>query len=385
MSGLADIATGGADPGFWRRLWAMVRKEFIQMRRDRLTFATMIAIPVMQLILFGYAINMDPRHLPTAVLLHDDGPLVRQVLTGLETTGYFALDHRVASRTEMEALLRAGRVQFGVEVPAGFERALRRGERAEVLVIADATDPAATGGAVAALSGLAASVLRHDLPDTAAPARPGVDFVVHRRYNPAAETHLNIVPGLLGVILTMTMMLFTALAVTREIERGTMESLLAMPIRPVEIMLGKILPFVLVGGLQMGLILGAAKGLFGVPFEGNLVILSGLTLLFIVANLSIGYTFSTVAANQLQAVQMTFLFFLPNLLLSGFMFPFRGMPAWAQAIGEVLPLTHFLRIVRGLLLKGAQPGDLWLDVAAMVAFTLAAMGIALARFRQTLD
>lgn len=392
MSGLSDIATPGGDPGFWRRLWAMVRKEFIQMRRDRLTFATMLAIPVMQLILFGYAINIDPRHLPTAVFLRDDGPLVRQVLNGLETTGYFAITHQVRSGAELDALLRSGEVQFGLEIPHGFERAVRRGETAQVLVVADATDPAATGGATAALPGLAATVLRHDLHRAEGRDAAGTDtggapfeFVVHRRYNPAGETQINIVPGLLGVILTMTMMLFTALAVTREIERGTMESLLAMPIRPVEIMLGKILPFVLVGGLQMALILGAAKGLFDVPFDGSLPVLAGLTVLFIIANLSIGYTFSTVAANQLQAVQMTFLFFLPNLLLSGFMFPFRGMPDWAQTIGEVLPLTHFLRIVRGLMLKGAAVGDLWIDVAAMLAFTLVAMGIALARFRQTLD
>jgi ABC-2 type transport system permease protein len=387
MSGLADIGAEGRDPGFWRRLWAMVRKEFVQMRRDRLTFAMMISIPVMQLVLFGYAINLDPRGLPTAVLLHDDGPLVRQVLRGLETTGYFALEPPLSGEEAMEEVLRAGDVQFVVEIPSGFERALRRGETAQVLVVADATDPAATGGAVAALPGLAEGVLRHDLPggDTAAAAGGRVAFVVHRRYNPAGVTQLNIVPGLLGVILTMTMTLFTSLAVTREVERGTMESLLAMPIRPVEIMLGKILPFILVGLLQMALILGAAKALFAVPFEGSVVALVLLTVLFVVANLSVGYTFSTIARNQLQAVQMTFLFFLPSILLSGFMFPFRGMPGWAQIIGEGLPLTHFLRLVRGILLKGAAAGDLWPDIGALAVFALAAMAVALARFRQTVE
>jgi ABC-2 type transport system permease protein len=372
----------------WRRIWAMTVKEVAQMRRDRLTFAMMIAVPVMQLLLFGYAINTDPKQLPTAVYTRDAGPLSRAVLMGLSNSGYFEFTRVARSSAELEAAIRSGGVQFGIEIPPDFERDLRRGSTPQILVIADATDPSASGNAVAALNGVASTALRRELrgPDntvraTAAP----FEIVVHRRYNPTARTQLNIVPGLLGIVLTMTMMMFTALAVTREIERGTMESLLAMPIRPVEIMAGKIFPFILIGIFQAVLILTAARFLFDVPVEGSLVLLAVLTTLFVLANLAVGYTFSTVAKNQLQAVQMTFMFFLPNILLSGFMFPFRGMPDWAQWIGEVLPLTHFLRIVRGIMLKGNQLGDMVVDVAALLAFVLVAASIALARFRQTLD
>jgi ABC-2 type transport system permease protein len=263
-----------------------------------------------------------------------------------------------------------------------------RGENPAILVVADATDPSATGGAISALQNLSASVFSRDLigaGSNLAARPPPFELRIHRRYNPTGETSLNIVPGLMGTILTLTMLIFTALSVTREIERGTMESLLAMPIRPVEIMLGKIAPYLAVGALQMALILGAARLLFDVPVVGSLTLLMSLTLLFILANLSVGYTFSTIASNQLQAMQMSFFFFLPNMLLSGFMFPFRGMPEWAQAIGEILPLTHFLRIVRAIMLKGATFGELQYDVLAMAAFAFAAMGIAVARFRQTLD
>ena len=370
---------------FWQRLWAVVVKEFVQLRRDRLTFGTMVSIPVIQLVLFGYAINGDPRHLPTAVLARDNGALVRTVLAGLENTGYFRFTETVGSPAELDALIRSGRVQFAIEIPEHFERDTRRGERPAILVIADATDPAATGNALAVLNQVRDQAIRRELGAPAKSAGPAFEFRTHRRYNPAGRTQDNIVPGLLGVILTLTMMLYTALAVTREIERGTMETLLAMPIRPVEIMLGKILPYVGVGFLQMAIILGAARFLFHVPMEGSLLLLAGLSTLFIAANLSVGYTFSTIARNQLQAVQMTFLFFMPNLLLSGFMFPFRGMPDWAQALGEVLPLTHFLRIVRSVLLKGGTFAEMQFDVAALAAFMLAAMALALLRFRRTLD
>ena len=375
-------------PGFWRRVWAMAIKEVAQMRRDRLTFAMMIAIPLMQLLMFGYAINTDPKHLPTAVYARDSGPLSRALIAGLTNSGYFAIDHVAHDPAEVDRLLDSGRVQFGIEIPAHFERDLRRGQRPQLLVTADATDPSASGNAVAALQGVANSALRRDLrgPDALVQARPApFELVVHRRFNPTGRTQLNIVPALLGIVLTMTMMLFTALAVTRETERGTMESLLVMPIRPSEIMLGKISPFVLVGFFQAVLIMVAAYFLFGVPVEGSLALLAALTTLFVLANLAVGYTFSTVAANQLQAVQMTFMYFLPNILLSGFMFPFRGMPDWAQWIGEVLPLTHFLRIVRGIMLKGNGAADMWFDIGAIVAFVAVATAIALARFRQTLD
>ncbi|GAB4239318.1 MAG: ABC transporter permease [Methyloligellaceae bacterium] len=377
-----------ADDGFWLRLFAMVTKEFIQLRRDRLTFATMIAIPIMQLILFGYAINTDPKHLPTAVFARDQGPLTRAVLASIRNTGYFDLNATVGSAAEMERLMRAGKIQFGIEIPADFERDVRRGERPAILVIADASDPTATGGAVAALQAIPGRALVRELrgpnADIALVPEP-FQLIVHQRYNPERSTHLNIVPGLLGVILTMTMMIYTALAVTREIERGTMENLLAMPIRPFEIMLGKILPFVLVGFIQMSLILAAAKFLFDVPILGSLPLLVVLTTLFAGVNLSVGYTISTFASNQLQAVQMAFFFFLPNVLLSGFMFPFRGMPGWAQWVGEILPLTHYLRIVRGIMLKGNGLADMMGDVALLIIFTILIMGLALLRFRTTLD
>jgi ABC-2 type transport system permease protein len=377
-----------ADPGFFRRMWAMMVKEFVQMRRDRMTFATMLIIPILQLTLFGYAINTDPKHLPTAVLVRDEGPLTRSVLEAMKNSDYFKFTKQVRDPAELDALIRSGEVQFGVEIPASFERDVRRGDRPALLVIADATDPVATGTAISALQGLTDTALRRELrgPDESIEARaPPFEIALQRRYNPEGLTQYNIVPGLLGVVLTMTMMMFTALAVTREIERGTMESLLAMPIKPVEIMIGKIAPFVLVGFVQMPIIIAAAHLVFGVPILGSVWLLVALATLFAAANLAVGYTFSTVAENQLQAVQMTFFFFLPNILLSGFIFPFRGMPRWAQWIGEILPLTHFMRIVRGIMLKGNDFAEMRIDVLALVIFLVAAMGLALLRFRRTLD
>jgi ABC-2 type transport system permease protein len=375
-------------PGTLGRIYATFVKELIQLRRDRITFATMIFIPVFQLLLFGYAINTDPKHLPTAVLVQDDSAFTRSFLSAMRASDYFDVVRRATSENELDGLLLSGAVQFGVQIPANFARDVMRGDRPALLVVADATDPVATGGAVSALQGLTAHVFDRELVGPAARLKAGqqpFELRVHRRYNPAGETQLNIVPGLMGTILTLTMLIFTALSVTREIERGTMESLLAMPIRPVEIMLGKIAPYVVIGGIQMTLILSLAYFLFAVPIVGSLALLVVLTMLFIVAMLSVGYTFSTVATTQLQAMQMSFFFFLPNILLSGFMFPFRGMPQWAQYLGEVLPLTHFIRIVRGIMLKGATFVDLQTDVYAMAAFTLLAMGVAVARFRQTLD
>ncbi|MFG1345656.1 ABC transporter permease [Xanthobacter autotrophicus DSM 431] len=373
-----------ASAGFLTRVGAMVVKEFIQLRRDRVTFTTMIMIPLLQLILFGYAINTTPRHLPAAVLAHENNDVSRAILAALRNTAFFAFVREARSAEEAEHMIRAGEVLFFVEIPAGFERALRRGDTPQLLVAADATDPIGSANALAALSGVIGSALaRERFVD--APGTMPFEIVQHRRYNPAGTSQLNIVPGLLGTILTMTMLVYTALAVTRELERGTMESLLSMPIHPVEIMLGKIIPYVLVGILQAVLIIGAGMGLFGVPLEGSAAFLAVTTLLFIVVNLSVGYTFSTLAQNQLQAVQMTFMFFLPSILLSGFMFPFSGMPLWAQWIGEALPLTHFLRMVRGILLKGSGFTDLRADGAALLALMLVAMAIAVARFRQTLD
>ncbi len=376
------------DPGFLRRMWAMVVKEFVQMRRDRMTFATMLFVPVLQLTLFGYAINTDPKHLPTAVLVRDEGPLTRAVLSAMKNTDYFDFRYQVHDADELDRLVRSGAVQFAIEIPASFERDVRRGDRPAILVIADATDPVATGTAISAVQGVVDTALRRELrgPDGSVTTTTSpFELRLQRRYNPEGITQYNIVPGLLGVVLTMTMTMFTALAVTREIERGTMESLLSMPVKPVEIMLGKILPFVLVGFVQMTIILLAAHYLFGVPIIGSVPLLITLSTLFAASNLAVGYTFSTVAQNQLQAVQMTFFFFLPNFLLSGFAFPFRGMPQWAQAIGEVLPLTHFIRIIRGIMLKGNSFADMQIDVAALLLFMIVAMGLALLRFRRTLD
>ena len=370
--------------GLPRRVGAMLRKEFVQMRRDRVTLAMMAAIPLTQLVLFGYAINTTPRDLPTAVLLQESSDVGRSILAALQNTKYFKVVRQVRDEAELDGLLASGQVLFAVEVPRDFERALRRGEDPALLVAADATDPVAAGAALAALGPLVQTALQND---RAIPASgpPAFEFRTHARYNPAGVTQLNIVPGLLGTILTLTTLIFTALSVTRETERGTMESLLVMPITPLEIMLGKIAPYVLIGFLQAVLILGAGIGLFHVPVIGHLSILAALTTLFITTNLSVGYTFSTLAQNQLQAVQMAMMFFLPNILLSGFAFPFAGMPQWARWVGECLPLTHFIRIVRSVLLKGSTLRDLQTDTIWLVALMFVAMTIAVTRFRRTLD
>jgi len=370
--------------GFWRRVGAMIVKEFVQLRRDRITFATIITIPLMQLVLFGYAINTQPRGLPTAVLVQETSDVGRSILKALENTKYFKLTHQVSSEEEFDRLLASGRVLFAVEIPRGFERALRRGDRPSLLIAADATDPVATGSAMAALNNLVQTALRND---RAIPASGPTPFEIrqHARYNPAGSSQLNIVPGLMGTILTLTMLIFTALSVTREVERGTMESLLAMPITPFEIMLGKIAPYVLIGFLQASLIVGAGVLLFDVPILGDLALLALLTTLFVATNLAIGYTFSTLAQNQLQAIQMAMMFFLPNMLLSGFVFPFLGMPVWAQWFSEWLPLTHFIRIVRSIMLKGSTLQDLQYDALALFGLMAIAMVIAVTRFRRTLD
>jgi ABC-2 type transport system permease protein len=371
-----------------RRFWAMVVKEFIQMRRDRVTFAMMVGIPLMQLILFGFAINSDPKHLPTAVLQADRGPHARTILQALKNSSYFDFVCEVHTEAEGREVLARGKVQFVVSIPENFGRDFLRGERPAVLVEADATDPAATSNAIGALGSAIDQGLKNDLQGPLAflSAPPGpVDLRIHPLYNPEAITQYNIVPGLMGVVLTMTMVMITGLAITRERERGTMENLLSMPARPFEVLLGKLIPYILVGYIQVGLILVAARFLFQVPIVGSLPLLLAVALVFITANLAMGITFSTAAQNQLQAVQMAFFFFLPSLLLSGFMFPFRGMPPWAQVIGEVFPLTHFLRIVRGILLKGNGIGDVVTELWQIILFAVVALVIGVKRYRQTLD
>ncbi|MFK4506341.1 ABC transporter permease [Bradyrhizobium daqingense] len=370
--------------GFLRRCYAMLVKEFIQLKRDRVSFAMIVMLPVMQLMLFGYAINTTPRHLPSAVLLQEDSDLARSILKALENTAYFRFLYEVHDVDDFDNLLKSGKVLFGVEIPRGFERAVRRGDKPALLVAADATDPVAASSAIGSLGMVVQTALKHDLYIGDPPEMP-FEIRAHARYNPAADSSLNIVPGLVGTILTMTMLIFTALSVTREVERGTMESLLSMPIKPIEVMFGKIVPYVLVGFLQAFLIIGIGVGLFGVPLLGNLFLLALLSTLFITTNLSIGYTISTLVQNQLQAMQMSMMFFLPSILLSGFMFPFAGMPAWAQYLGEALPLTHYLRIVRAIMLKGATMENLRFDTLALAALMLLAMTIAVTRFRRTLD
>ena len=372
----------------WFRFWAVLTKEFVQMRRDRLTFAMMVGVPLVQLVLFGYAINSDPKHLPTAVLSADNSVFARSLVRSAENTGYFKITRQISSEAEAERMLAVGDVQFVLTIPEDFSRKLQRGERPVLLLEADATDPAATSNALAALVNLNQTALTRDLQGSLQSLQnspPPFEVRVHRRYNPEGVTQYNIVPGLMGVVLTMTMVMMTALAVTRERERGTMENLLATPVRPVEVMAGKIVPYIVVGYIQVLLILTAAKVLFGVPMVGSLVLLSLVLIVFIAANLSVGFTFSTIAKNQLQAMQMTFFFFLPSLLLSGFMFPFRGMPVWAQRLGEIFPLTHFLRIVRGILLKGNTIVEIIPNLWPIGLFMLIVAIVALNRYRETLD
>lgn len=375
-------------PLAWNRLWAIVLKEFIQMRRDRITFAMMVGIPVMQLILFGFAINTDPKRLPTVIFDADQSVYSRSFVASLENSGYFdVLTPAVTVQAAREAMA-IGDVQFIVSIPPDFSRQMVRGEKPALLLEADASDPSATGNAISALNSLNQSALQHDLAGPL--ARLGTvplpfEIRVQRNYNPEGITQYNIVPGLMGTILTMTMIMMTGMAMTRELERGTMENLLAFPVHPLEVMVGKILPYIMVGYIQVTVILVAAHFLFHVPIAGSLPMLLACVLIFLAANLTVGMMFSTIAKSQLQAMQMTFFFFLPSMLLSGFMFPFRGMPHWAQIIGEGLPLTHFLRIVRGIMLKGNGWAETWPNVWPLLVFMTVVMLIGLKRYRKTLD
>jgi ABC-2 type transport system permease protein len=370
-----------------RRLFAILMKEFIQMRRDRMTFALMIGVPVMQLLLFGFAINTDPRHLPTVVHIADDSAYARSIGAALKNSEYFDIVATARTPQEAERMLDEGEVAFAITVPVNFARDLVRGESPQLLIQADASDPIASSIALATISDLVRSALKDDLigPIASRTNKPPFTTVIHRRYNPEGITQYNVVPGLIAVILTMTMVMVTAMAMTREREKGTFENLLAMPASPFEVMIGKILPYVLVGYIQAALIIIGARYVFDVPIIGSLTLLAGTTGLFIAANLALGFTFSTIAKNQLQAMQMTVFFLLPSILLSGFLFPFRGMPNWAQWAGEALPNTHFLRIVRGILLKGNGPAEIWPHVWPLLIFLVVVGSVALLRYRRTLD
>ncbi len=371
----------------WARIYAVMVKEVIQMRRDRLTFAMIIGVPILQLVLFGYAINTDPRQLPTAIVAADNGPIARSVVSAMQTSDYFSIIDRSLDEAAAERMLELGEVSYVVTIPSDFGRGVVRGDRPQILVQADASDPSATSGGLNALSELIRRAVERETGGALQlPSGNGsFELVLHRLYNPEGIAAYNIVPGLLGTILTMTTILMTGLALTREVERGTMENLMAMPARPYEIMIGKIVPYIGFGFLQVAVILVAAAILFAVPMEGPLTVLLSVTVLFLAANVTLGYTFSTVARNQMQAMQMTFFFFLPSILLSGFMFPFRGMPGWAQTIGEIIPLTHFLRAVRSVMLKGGGVAEVLPHTWPLLAFWAAVAAIALLRYRRTLD
>lgn len=370
------------------RLSAVFFKEFVQMRRDRLTFAIMIAVPIMQLILFGYAINTDPRHMALAVVQRETGAFQRTLLASLKASTFFDIVAETPDPAVADRMMRGGKATFILEIPTGFETRLVAGKMPQLLLAADATDPVASGGAIGAIDKIAAAAFSPDLTgalQSLAPQPPPYELVVHKRFNPAGVTALNIVPGLLGIILTMTLVMITSMALTREAERGTLETLLSTPVRPLEVMIGKTTPYIFIGAIQILIVLLAAYLLFRVPFEGPVVALVAGLALFVAVNLILGFLISTAAKTQMQAMQMTFFLFLPSILLSGFMFPFRAMPAWAQVIGEGVPVTHFLRVVREVMLKGAGlgevAGDLW--PLALMLFVLGSL--ALARYRRTLD
>ncbi len=370
------------------RFAAVLIKEFIQMKRDRLTFGMMLGIPVMQLLLFGYAIDNNPRHLPTLVELNDTGPIVRSVLAGMETSTYFDFKGTVSGIENGDRALRDGSANFVVVIPSDFEKDIVRGRQPEILVSADATDPTAISSAVGALSGILEVAVKQSLTGpllaSAGSAAP-FSVTVHRQYNPESRTSTNIVPGLLAIIVSMMMTMITAIAIVRETEKGTMETMLATPVRPFEVMFGKILPYVLVGYVQAIIFLVFARLLFNVPFEGSFNAFFLAFNLFLVVNLSLGFLISTIARNQMQAMQMSFFVILPTILLSGFMFPFAGMPGWAQAIGSVIPATHFLRIVRKIMLKGAELADIAGDMTNLLIIMTAIVIVAMLRYRQTLD
>jgi len=370
------------------RMTAVLVKEFIQLTRDRLTYALILAVPVIQMLLFGYAINSDPRHLPTALLVQENSVYARSVVSSLANSSYFDIVRQARTPQELDQLVRTGEVQFAITIPGDFTRRVVRRDRAQILVEADATDPTATGSALAAISRLPQEALSHDLAGAVArPADPAAPFevVVHRRYNPDNITAYNIVPGLLGIVLTLTLVMMTAIGMTREQERGTMESLLATPVQPLEVMVGKLAPFVIVGIVQTAVILLMARLLFGVPMAGGWPGLTLGTILFIIGSLGLGFLISTLTRTQLQAMQLSVFYLLPSILLSGFMFPFRGMPDWAQWLGTMLPVTHFLRIVRGALLKDQSFADMGPSLLALGIFVCAVAALAMARYRTTLD
>ncbi|MFA5040625.1 MAG: ABC transporter permease [Bdellovibrionales bacterium] len=371
-----------------RRIGAVLVKELRQLRRDRPTLSMIVMIPLVQLLLFGYAIDTNPKHMPTTLLIKDDSPFARSFVQGLKNTEYFKVDGDTFSEDAAKALLQKGLTQFVITVPENFGRDLVRGQKPAVLIEADAADPTASASALASVSGVVDAVIRSDLSGPLGYLKTKelpFSVMTHKLYNPEGFSRYNIVPGLMGIVLTLTGVMMTALAHTRERERGTMENLLSMPIRPFEVMIGKIAPYMIIGFIQSALIVAAAQILFGVPILGSLSLLSAALLIFIICNLALGFTVSTGAHTQMQAMQFSFALFLPSVMLSGFMFPFFGMPHWAQVIGQALPVTYFIRIVRGILLKGATFAEVLPNMWPLLIFMIVAAIVALKLYRSTLD
>jgi ABC-2 type transport system permease protein len=370
------------------RLWGLIIKEFMQFLRDRSTFMIIIFMPIVQLTIFGLAINANPKHLPSALINSDNGPFSRTLIHELENTQYFKFDHYPKTEDAAKKLIETHQVLFTLNIPPDFSRKLVRHEYPSALMEVDGTDPVSVAYAVAASNGVMSNVFQYDLvgPLKSLKPKPGpAQLIVHTKYNPSAITQYNIVPGLMGTLLTMTFVMVASMALTREREHGTMETLLSTPILPIEVIIGKATPFIVVGYLQVMVVLFIATVFFQVPMTGSPLLLLIVVLPFILANLSVGITISTVAKTQLEASQTSIFFFLPSMLLSGFAFPFKGMPEWAQWIGNLLPLTHFINIVRGIMLKGIGFAEVWVDLWPILTFMIFMLIIALKRYRQTLD
>ncbi|MFC5740310.1 ABC transporter permease [Dyella tabacisoli] len=367
----------------WRRLWAIVIKELRQMRRDRITLAMIVGIPVMQLVLFGYAINTNLRGLEAGISDQSNTAGSRALVMDMLATGVIAPVARADTPEELMTMLRRGRISVGIVVPPDFERRRLDG-RAVAQILVDGSDNTVQGAAVQ----LAQVPVDNWVPDARAPMRSTPNegrISIVGFYNPQRRSAVNIVPGLVGVILTMTMVLFTGIAIVRERERGNMELLIATPLISAELMIGKVLPYIAIGLVQTSVILALGRWLFVVPINGSLLDVYVAAVLLIMANLTLGLLISTRAQSQFQAMQMAFFIFLPSILLSGFMFPFAGMPKVAQWLAEILPLTHFLRLIRGVMLRGASLWELWVDVLALLAFIVVMMTAAILRFRKRLD
>lgn len=371
-----------------RRSLAILKKEFIQLRRDIVTLQMIVMVPIMQLLLFGYALNNDPRNLPAAVFSQDNGMFSRSFVSALKNTTYFSIDYNANSEEELKELLQQGKVQFVINIPVNFTRDLVRGQRPQLLVEADATDPTAISGALASLEGVLNSVIERDFKgviNNLKASPPPVSVEVHRLYNPEGFTRYNIVPGLIAIILTMTGIMMTSLSITKERERGTMENLLAMPIAPLEVMAGKIVPYVIIGFIQSFIIILASKFLFDIPILGSMVLFSFALFIFITCNMAMGFILSSSSENSAQSLQMSMIVTLPSIMLSGFLFPFRGMPIWAQVIGSAMPATYFIQISRGILLKGNNFLEIWPHLWPMCIILVLVVLFAIKSYKRTLD